>query len=267
MCPSCGGRDVAQVLSGFQVGISRTRMNPGVFERKKGQRPEYKPPQRAEARRRLDRRRRGEGRGPWPALATASRSWRSRASRRAPGGPRRAARRRAAPPAWQVIPRRARTTPLSPFRPTRRAGDGRKSFRRGSPPITAVMTRSCSTATGSTARTGHASGCACASSWRWSATAAPTAAGRHHGRRRAARRQPPLPRPPRASGDEQLGADWDDFMPGWIAADGPAGTDARHLRVRGLPAAHRRGAGVGARRRVPGVHPRRVTPRVGVTPR
>jgi putative FmdB family regulatory protein len=44
VCPSCGGRDVAQVLGGFQVGISRTRMNPGVFERKKGQRPEYKPP-------------------------------------------------------------------------------------------------------------------------------------------------------------------------------------------------------------------------------
>jgi putative FmdB family regulatory protein len=44
ICPSCGGRDVKQVLGGFTVGISRTRLNPGVFERKKGQAPEYKPP-------------------------------------------------------------------------------------------------------------------------------------------------------------------------------------------------------------------------------
>jgi len=44
VCPSCGGRDVAQVLGGFQVGISRTKLNPGVFEREKGKRPEYKPP-------------------------------------------------------------------------------------------------------------------------------------------------------------------------------------------------------------------------------
>ena len=43
-CPSCGGRDVSQVLGGFRVGISRTRLNPGVFERKKGQAPTYKPP-------------------------------------------------------------------------------------------------------------------------------------------------------------------------------------------------------------------------------
>jgi putative FmdB family regulatory protein len=44
VCPSCGGRDVRQVLGGFQVGISRTRLNPGVFEHKKGQKTEYKPP-------------------------------------------------------------------------------------------------------------------------------------------------------------------------------------------------------------------------------
>jgi putative FmdB family regulatory protein len=44
VCPHCGGQDVAQVLGGFTVGISRTRLNPGVFARKKGQAPEYKPP-------------------------------------------------------------------------------------------------------------------------------------------------------------------------------------------------------------------------------
>jgi putative FmdB family regulatory protein len=44
VCPSCDGRDVTQVLAGFRVGISRTRLNPGHFERKKGQAPEYKPP-------------------------------------------------------------------------------------------------------------------------------------------------------------------------------------------------------------------------------
>jgi putative FmdB family regulatory protein len=44
VCPSCGGRDVTQVLGGFRVGISRTRLNPGHFERKKGQAPGYKPP-------------------------------------------------------------------------------------------------------------------------------------------------------------------------------------------------------------------------------
>ena len=44
VCPSCGGCDVSLVLGGFTVGISRTRLNPGVFERKKGQAPEYKPP-------------------------------------------------------------------------------------------------------------------------------------------------------------------------------------------------------------------------------
>lgn len=44
VCPSCGGRDVAPVFGGFKVGISRTRLNPGVFERQKGKAPEYKPP-------------------------------------------------------------------------------------------------------------------------------------------------------------------------------------------------------------------------------
>jgi putative FmdB family regulatory protein len=44
VCPSCGGRDVSQVLGGFTVGIARTRLNPGVFERTKGQAPKYKPP-------------------------------------------------------------------------------------------------------------------------------------------------------------------------------------------------------------------------------
>ena len=44
VCPSCGGRDVSQVLGGFTVGISRTRLNPGVFERATGKPPEYKPP-------------------------------------------------------------------------------------------------------------------------------------------------------------------------------------------------------------------------------
>ena len=44
VCPSCGGRDVSQVFGGFRVGISRTRLNPGVFERKKGEAPRYKPP-------------------------------------------------------------------------------------------------------------------------------------------------------------------------------------------------------------------------------
>ncbi len=44
VCPSCGGHDVAQQFGGFKVGISRTRLNPGVFERKKGNAPEYKPP-------------------------------------------------------------------------------------------------------------------------------------------------------------------------------------------------------------------------------
>jgi putative FmdB family regulatory protein len=44
VCPSCGGREVSQVLGGFTVGISRTRLNPGTFARKNGQAPEYTPP-------------------------------------------------------------------------------------------------------------------------------------------------------------------------------------------------------------------------------
>jgi putative FmdB family regulatory protein len=44
VCPACGARGARQVLTGFTVGISRTRLNPGVFERKKGQAPAYKPP-------------------------------------------------------------------------------------------------------------------------------------------------------------------------------------------------------------------------------
>jgi len=44
VCPRCGGREVARVYGGFKVGISRTRLNPGHFERKKGKAPEYKPP-------------------------------------------------------------------------------------------------------------------------------------------------------------------------------------------------------------------------------
>lgn len=44
VCPACGGRDVTPVFGGFRVGISRTRLNPGTFERKKGKAPHYKPP-------------------------------------------------------------------------------------------------------------------------------------------------------------------------------------------------------------------------------
>ena len=44
VCPVCGGRDVTQVFGAFRVGISRTLLNPGVFERTAGGRPEYKPP-------------------------------------------------------------------------------------------------------------------------------------------------------------------------------------------------------------------------------
>jgi len=44
LCPACGSRDVAQVMGGFTVGISRSRLNPGHFERAKGKAPEYKPP-------------------------------------------------------------------------------------------------------------------------------------------------------------------------------------------------------------------------------
>ena len=44
VCPACGGRDVVPIMGGFRVGISRTRLNPGVFERKKGEAPVYRPP-------------------------------------------------------------------------------------------------------------------------------------------------------------------------------------------------------------------------------
>jgi putative FmdB family regulatory protein len=44
VCPVCGGREVTPVFSDFRVGISRSKLNPGHFERKKGQAPEYKPP-------------------------------------------------------------------------------------------------------------------------------------------------------------------------------------------------------------------------------
>jgi putative FmdB family regulatory protein len=44
VCPACGGREVEQVFGGFKVGISRTRLNPGTFERPRGGRPEYTPP-------------------------------------------------------------------------------------------------------------------------------------------------------------------------------------------------------------------------------
>jgi putative FmdB family regulatory protein len=44
VCPDCGSRDVTPVFGAFRVGISRTKLNPGTFERKKGQAPTYKPP-------------------------------------------------------------------------------------------------------------------------------------------------------------------------------------------------------------------------------
>ena len=37
VCPSCGGRDVSRVFSGFTVGISRTRLNPGRLRTQEGQ--------------------------------------------------------------------------------------------------------------------------------------------------------------------------------------------------------------------------------------
>ena len=37
VCPSCGGHDVSQVLGGFTVGISRTRLNPGRVRAQEGQ--------------------------------------------------------------------------------------------------------------------------------------------------------------------------------------------------------------------------------------
>lgn len=44
VCPACASRDVARVYGSFAVGISRTRLNPGVFERSRGKPPAYKPP-------------------------------------------------------------------------------------------------------------------------------------------------------------------------------------------------------------------------------
>ncbi len=44
VCPGCGGREVKQVFGGFTVGISRSRLNPGTFERRRGEAPTYKPP-------------------------------------------------------------------------------------------------------------------------------------------------------------------------------------------------------------------------------
>jgi len=44
VCPECGGSDVAQVFGGFKVGISRSKLNPGTFERPRGGRAEHVPP-------------------------------------------------------------------------------------------------------------------------------------------------------------------------------------------------------------------------------
>jgi putative FmdB family regulatory protein len=44
VCPACGARDAVRVFGGFTVGISRTKLNPGHFERKKGKAPSYEPP-------------------------------------------------------------------------------------------------------------------------------------------------------------------------------------------------------------------------------
>ena len=44
VCPACGGREVTQVFGGFKVGISRTKLNPGTFERTRHERPKYHPP-------------------------------------------------------------------------------------------------------------------------------------------------------------------------------------------------------------------------------
>lgn len=45
-CPACGARETAQVFGGFKVGISRSKLNPGVFERPRGGRAAHKPPAR-----------------------------------------------------------------------------------------------------------------------------------------------------------------------------------------------------------------------------
>ncbi len=44
VCSACGGRDVTQVFGGFKVGISRTKVNPGTFERPRGGQTKYNPP-------------------------------------------------------------------------------------------------------------------------------------------------------------------------------------------------------------------------------
>ena len=44
VCPSCGVRDAVPVFGGFRVGISRTRLNPGTFERERHHKPTYKAP-------------------------------------------------------------------------------------------------------------------------------------------------------------------------------------------------------------------------------
>lgn len=44
VCPVCASRDVVQAFGGFRVGISRTKLNPGTFERTQGAPPRHKPP-------------------------------------------------------------------------------------------------------------------------------------------------------------------------------------------------------------------------------
>jgi putative FmdB family regulatory protein len=44
VCPACGSREVTRVFSAFRVGISRSKLNPGTFERPRGGRPKYTPP-------------------------------------------------------------------------------------------------------------------------------------------------------------------------------------------------------------------------------
>ena len=44
VCPACGNRKTTQVFGGFRVGISRSRLNPGTFERTAGTKPVHKKP-------------------------------------------------------------------------------------------------------------------------------------------------------------------------------------------------------------------------------
>jgi len=44
VCPACGSRAVTQIFGAFRVGISRSKLNPGTFERPRGGRPKYNPP-------------------------------------------------------------------------------------------------------------------------------------------------------------------------------------------------------------------------------